>query len=73
MRVYTEETLNMADWDEFLKWVLKEKAYDCLGRSFSKEAVQARLDEQLQKSPRKVPRIPGIGKFQMVKLGYSKL
>lgn len=66
--VYTTPALRLEDWDKFLAFVIKTEQWHLLGRTFSEAAVAELLEQN-----KKLKKVPGIGKFNIVKLSFNKL
>jgi hypothetical protein len=67
--VYTSEIFQLDDWDTFLAYVIKHKAWHMLQRGFSTEAV----DELLAAGKVKKLSVLGLKKVNIVKLSCNKL
>lgn len=63
--VKTIRTVNLTDWDQFVAWVAKTKAWDCLRRQPSVTAVKERWEAGDQ--------VPGTEPFDKIDLSLTKV
>ncbi len=63
--VVTEDVPKVENWDKFYDYIAKNKAFELLGKSIKKEAIEERLEAG--------KKIPGLGKFSVTSVSINKV
>ena len=64
-KIMTDFKPRVTDWDKFRAYIIKNKAFELLQKRVSDEAIQERWDAGKE--------IPGVERFQVVKVSLTKV
>lgn len=63
--IVTKVEPTVEDWDAFWKWLVRNKAYDCVQRRISAPAIRARWENKKQ--------VGGVGTINVVTVSLNKV
>lgn len=63
--IVTKTEPTVEDWDEFYKWLSKNRAWDCIQRRISAPAIRARWEAH--------KKVAGVGTVQVVSVSLNKV
>lgn len=63
--IVTKTEPTVEDWDEFYKWLSRNKAWDCIQRRISAPAIRARWEAH--------KRVAGVGTINVVSVSLNKV
>lgn len=63
--IVTKTEPTVEDWDEFYKWLSRNKAWDCIQRRISAPAIRARWEAH--------KKVAGVGTIQVISVSLNKV
>jgi len=63
--IVTKTEPTVEDWDEFYKWLSRNRAWDCIQRRISAPAIRARWEAH--------KKVAGVGTIQVVSVSLNKV